>query len=431
MSDSHSSRSFSSLRRKLLTLFGGLVAIALLVAGVALVITLSWQSTTADLEDHYRRSLVLERVRASTFQALKEVDDALTDDAVDARADYESAIEPAARDFAEWASLARTDAERAELLRVRGAHAELLESAGKVFERLNAGDKAGAIQLVDDELDTKDMKRFRDITDRAVATDRAIRQAIERRTAEVRRTAQILILISLLGILSLALLLAAYLGQDLFRPLRELSQSIDRLLAGDSTARVDASRDDELGLLATKLNLLADKMQRDGARVKEGAGDQAAHPDLDLAPSDLRILIHDLAHRHRDALVARGATLELQVPGELQPTLVDRARVSAALDEILRNAINALPEQGGRTGVRVIADPAGLHARIEIADNGNGMDGDLIERALGADPFEHSTPKHRGLALARDVALRHGGALRLFSEPGGGTVVRLELPSRL
>ncbi len=180
MSDLLSSRSFSSLRRKLLTLFGGLVAIALLVAGVALVITLNWQSTTADLEDHFRRSLLLERVRANTFQALKEVDDALTDDAIDARADYEAAIEPAARDFAEWAALAHTDAERAELVRVRGAHAELLDSAGRVFELLNAGDRAGAIKLVDDELDTKDMKRFREITDGAVATDRAIRQSIER-----------------------------------------------------------------------------------------------------------------------------------------------------------------------------------------------------------------------------------------------------------
>ncbi len=234
-----------------------------------------------------------------------------------------------------------------------------------------------------------------------------------------------------MGILSLALLLAAYLSQDLFRPLREMSDSIDRLLSGDSTARVDASRDDELGLLGARFNRLADRMQQDSARAVEGAANRPTPQDLDLAPSDLRVLIHDLAHRHRDALVARGATLELQVPGELKPTLVDRARVSAALDEILRNAINALPEQGGRTGVRVTADPAGLHARIEIADNGNGMDGDLIERALGNDPFEHSTPKHRGLALARDVALRHGGALQLFSEPGGGTVVRLELPCRL
>ena len=89
------------LRRKLLIVFGGLAFLSLLVAGVGFWSTIRWQATASEVEQHYRRSLLLQRVRASTFQALKEVDDGLTGDSVDARRDFERALLPAAQDFAQ------------------------------------------------------------------------------------------------------------------------------------------------------------------------------------------------------------------------------------------------------------------------------------------------------------------------------------------
>lgn len=56
-----------TLRRKLLAAYLSLAAIALLVTGAAFYLTLTWQSTTEQLAQHYQRSLLLQRIRAGTF----------------------------------------------------------------------------------------------------------------------------------------------------------------------------------------------------------------------------------------------------------------------------------------------------------------------------------------------------------------------------
>ena len=53
-----------TLRRKLLIAFGGLVTTTLLIAMVALYMSLRWQTTSNEVETHYRRSLYLEQIRA-------------------------------------------------------------------------------------------------------------------------------------------------------------------------------------------------------------------------------------------------------------------------------------------------------------------------------------------------------------------------------
>ena len=70
-----------NLRRKLLTVFGALAVLVLVTAGVTFWVTAQWQTTNDDLEAHYQRSLLLQRVRAATFRAFKEVPDAVTGDA--------------------------------------------------------------------------------------------------------------------------------------------------------------------------------------------------------------------------------------------------------------------------------------------------------------------------------------------------------------
>jgi len=94
---------------------------------------------------------------------------------------------------------------------------------------------------------------------------------------------------------------------------------------------------------------------------------------------------------------------------------------------VLRNALDALPPRGGKLGLRVTRD--GEQASVEVADDGRGMAGDLIERVLSTDPFAAGEEARAGLTLARGVAERHGGTLEVLSEPDRGTVVRLSVPA--
>lgn len=470
------------LRRKLLIVFGGLAFLSLLVAGVGFWSTIRWQATAGEVEQHYRRSLLLQRVRASTFQALKEVDDGLTGDSLDARRDFERALLPAAQDFAQWTMLADTARERREVASVRDAYGDLVGDARRVFDLIDAGRRGEAVQLLDDELDTRDVERFRVLTEEGIAADRSRRRDVRANVEQVRRTTQILLVIALISILSLVLLFAAYLAQDLFRPLRELERALRDLAGGDARRRMDDSRSDEFGAVGKAFNAAASGIETrlQGSANDEGAGagwaqtpsrvtlhtlvarlrsrlndlprgtdddtgaarvevdalaqavgrlTQIGFPlDLELARVDVRTLVHGVLERFREPIVARAVSLEITLDPQVADIRIDRLKIREALAEIVTNALAALPERGGLLGVRIYRADGG-RTMIEVADDGRGMDGDMIERAVGRDPFDGGPEPHVGLALAKAVVEQHGGTLAVMSEAGRGTVVQLAFPA--
>jgi len=81
-----------NLRRKLLTVFGSLALLSLVTAAVTLWTISSWSKTSEVTESHYQRSLLLQRIRASTFRAFKEVPDTVKGDDTMNSADAESAF---------------------------------------------------------------------------------------------------------------------------------------------------------------------------------------------------------------------------------------------------------------------------------------------------------------------------------------------------
>ena len=466
-----------TLRRKLFVVFSALAVIALLVTGVALFLTLTWQSTTAQVERHYQRSLLLQRIRAGTFQALKEVDDALTGDHVDAKDDFERALQPTSRDFSEWSSLADTPDERAEVSRVQAAYERLISSARQVFE-LIPKDRAAAIQLVDDEIDTRTYEQFRVLTEEGVQADREHRRAIAAETNRVRTTTQVMLAISAFSILSLIFLLAAYLSHDLFGSLRELVATLDRLQKGDLKARAEEGRNDEIGAVARSLNqflvsvehrnLMAesragssgqiappDHVHRQIAaietklsRLKERSGDDVraivtetenlvhaigryirfGYPiDLDLKNVELPALIYSVLTPRKDELMQRAISLEVSLTPEITEITGDYLRLREALTEILRKALDSMPEKGGKLGFRTVFDSGEPNfIRIEIANNGDGLEQADVERlmnsALRGDPHQIA------FVMAHVIAERHGGKINILSEVGRGTVVQVSLP---
>lgn len=462
-----------TLRRKLFGAFVALAVIALLATGVALYTTIRWQATNDAVQTHYKRSLLLERVRAETFQALKEVDDALNGDVADAKRDFERALQPAERDFREWAALADTQVERREVATVRAAHQRLVTNARQLFAIADRN-PAEAARIADDELDTRDLENFRILTERGVAADRQRRRTIVEDTERVRNTTQVMVAIAVISIISLILLISAFLAQDLFRPLRDLGTVIDRLRLGQLDARAETNRDDEIGALGASVNALAESLHQRASldetgdswrdqpskvtlhrlvqslrgRLRDlgdadpaiGEAEQIAAAigkftaigfplDLNLEQIRLPAFLHELIGRFRQELADRSVALEISPASEASVVLADRLKLREALCEAIRNALDALPDEGGRLGIRTLAGDPGF-IRIEVADDGKGMSNDLIARAMEADPFRDVDRPKVGLALSRAIAEAHGGRLKVMSEPGKGTVVQFSLPHR-
>ncbi|WP_324797654.1 HAMP domain-containing sensor histidine kinase [Streptomyces cyaneofuscatus] len=93
---------------------------------------------------------------------------------------------------------------------------------------------------------------------------------------------------------------------------------------------------------------------------------------------------------------------------------------------------NARRHAAHRITVQVAADGSGV--RVEVRDDGAGVPEDererIFERFVRLDDARSRDDGGAGLglAIARDVATRHGGTLTVHRAPGGGAAFRLWLP---
>ncbi len=147
---------------------------------------------------------------------------------------------------------------------------------------------------------------------------------------------------------------------------------------------------------------------------------------------DLGILVGDVLDLHRLDLEGRGIT----VFSEFEPGLAcagDPARLFQVLDNLLRNAVEAMPGGGRlRMSVGSLADDR-IFAALE--DSGPGVDPAVAEAMF--DPFvttKSRAPGSResgsglGLDICRRIAREHGGDVIFSPVPGGGARFALELP---
>jgi signal transduction histidine kinase len=120
--------------------------------------------------------------------------------------------------------------------------------------------------------------------------------------------------------------------------------------------------------------------------------------------------------------------LNTSAPATLPPVAADRLQLSGALEEVIRNALEAAP---AGTDVTARIEPSGGWVCIEVTDQGKGMSREEIERA--ALPFYSTKSRagHNGLGLttAEGIVRRHGGRVSVSSQVGRGTTVRLWLPA--
>lgn len=405
-----------SLRRKLLTGFGALAVLGLILAGVTVYAIVQWSATEESLRGHYVRSLRAQEVRAITFRACKEIPDALATEDPDARQEFAAALEPSERAFVEWESLAEDEEEQAQVASVRAAFDQLVTDAGAVFDLVDQGDRPAAIEMVETVLEDRDFERFETLTAAAVESGRDKRRELVANAEAIRRTATLTLAVTGIGVLAVTLLVAAYLSGDLFRPLRELRVALAELASGDREVRLDSERGDELGAANRAFNDLAEQV------TAVPAHDQlAAPPARPQAVTEPASLLRDAVADVDAELISRRITVEIAVDPGLDPIRVDRAGIRDALAELVRNALDALPDRGGRMTLR--AAPAGDAVSLEVADDGAGISPDVFAR------LECGAVRSRGLRVATTVARQHGGRFLIRNRSSGGTLAQLLLPT--
>jgi signal transduction histidine kinase len=111
-------------------------------------------------------------------------------------------------------------------------------------------------------------------------------------------------------------------------------------------------------------------------------------------------------------------------PEDLAPVPADFDQLQIAFGNLIRNARDAMP-QGGRLSIAVREH--GERVEIAVGDTGQGIAASDLERIM--EPLYSTKARGMGLGLAitRAIVEKHGGGIRVVSEPGKGTTFTLTL----
>lgn len=137
------------------------------------------------------------------------------------------------------------------------------------------------------------------------------------------------------------------------------------------------------------------------------------------------------------ALSGSNASIRFSIPEDLWLCDFDRNQLGQVIDNLIINAIQAMP-QGGMITVSACNTvferkqgslPAGKYLKISISDQGTGIPQKCISMIF--DPFFTTKPKGHGLGLSTcySIVKRHDGVIEVESEEGRGTTFHIYLPA--
>ncbi len=154
--------------------------------------------------------------------------------------------------------------------------------------------------------------------------------------------------------------------------------------------------------------------------------------NLESKPVQFGTLLEKLADSMKERMEAANIRLnkDIRFAGEVQ---MDEARVRRVVQNIVGNAVDAMPDGGDLT---LAVDMAEGKCRLSVTDTGHGIPADIRSRVF--DPFVTTGKDYGtglGLAIAKEIVEGHGGSLdfetRTVDETGGmgtGTTFVIELP---
>ncbi len=357
-----------------------------------------------------------------------------------------------------------------------------IDELGATIASYRAGSKEEALDRVRSGVGKALMEQARDIIGRMLQ--------VEDRTQSERRarleTLASWLRFGLIGSGAMFLALAAFAAINAYRQMAKLVASRDALRASNQQLVEEAARrealadqlrqsqkmeaigqltgglahdfNNMLSVIVGSLTLLKRRLARGEADVDkyvdtalEGA-DRAAnltHRLLafsrrqPLAPQalDVNKLVAGMSDLLRRT-IGEQIRVETVLAGGLWRTRVDRGELENAILNLAVNARDAMAE-GGRLTIETanchlddvyasthVDVPAGQYVLVAVTDNGCGMPPDVLANAF--DPFftTKGVGKGTGLGLSQvhGFVKQSGGHVKIYSEPGEGTTIKLYLP---
>ncbi len=244
---------------------------------------------------------------------------------------------------------------------------------------------------------------------------------------------------------------------ELFETERELRQSQKMDAIGQLTGGIAHDFNNLLTVMTGTVEILAEGVaDRPKLAAIVEMIDQAATRGADLTqrllafarrqplqprPTDLAGLVTESAELLRHT-IGEHVEIQLVVPGDACQAMVDPSQLSTAILNLAVNARDAMPDGGrlifeianvvlddGHARLNPDAVP-GCYAMMAVSDTGTGIPASVLDQVC--EPFFTTKDAGKGTGLGLSMVYgfvkQSGGHLRIDSEEGRGTTVRLYLP---
>ena len=284
---------------------------------------------------------------------------------------------------------------------------------------------------------------------------------------------------------AIGVLVAARLGRQLTRPIRQAEGAARRITAGDLAARVPVDPDarDELAALTRSINTMAEELERSrglerqfllsvshdlrtpltsirgyAEAIADGTAPDQGHAAtvilgearrlerlvrdlLDLAKLEARrfslhpevVDLTDVAAGTADGFAPEAAeaavTVTIEAPSTPVAVSADPDRLAQVAANLLENALKY-----AASAVRLAVSSDGGWAQLAVIDDGPGIAADdlphVFERLYVAqrEPRRQETGSGLGLAIVRELVTAMGGTVAASASPAGGAVLTVRLP---
>jgi len=295
---------------------------------------------------------------------------------------------------------------------------------------------------------------------------------------DVLHRLRLIILLVALGGVAIAAALGLAVSRASLAPVRRLTEAAEHITAThDLTRRVEAERRDEVGRLArsfnTMLGALEDSLHAQRQLVADASHElrtpltsmrtnvellvrgtlseeerKRAMADVTAQIEELTALVADVVEMARDGQ-PRHEVEDVRLD-ELVADAVARARLHSPQvsfqEQLEESVVAGVPERLHRAVANVLdnaakwsppgadVDVAVRDGEISVRDHGPGIDPDdlphVFERFYRSAAARNRPGSGLGLAIVRQVAEAHGGTVNAERVNGGGTIVRIRIPTK-
>ncbi|HKH48264.1 MAG TPA: ATP-binding protein, partial [Thermoanaerobaculia bacterium] len=164
------------------------------------------------------------------------------------------------------------------------------------------------------------------------------------------------------------------------------------------------------------------------ARIVNNLLEFARKRQNEKKPVTLAPLVAECLDLLGDRLGKRRIEIDWTPPAEKIQVMGCDGELQQVLSNLILNAMDAMSETGGKLTVGI--DAADSRVTVRVCDSGPGIPADKLDMIF--QPF-YSTKLNRGgtglgLSISYEIVRRHGGDLRVVSQPGEGACFLMELP---